>query len=236
MKRIVGMAFFALASGTAFAVLSVVRASDHLDSPRAVANPRADITDVFCFTSPENPSNVVLAMGVAPYASASSSFSAQVDYVFRVRRVTAPIPLTFDATSLDVTCHFDDSMPQAVTCSAPGGLVARSIVGDTTSGDAGPGSAMRVFAGLRSDPAFFDRQGSLATIASGRTRFAGQNAFAGANVLAIVVEINVAKAFVPMPEGGAIAEAGNSDSEGGGVQRMPVLAVAAETLVTAVGK
>jgi hypothetical protein len=175
-------------------------------------------------------------MGVAPYASASSSFSAQVDYVFRVRRVTAPIPLTFDSTSLDVTCNFDDSTPQAVTCSAPGGLVARSIVGDTTSGNAGPGSAMRVFAGLRADPAFFDRQGSLATIASGRTRFAGQNAFAGANVLAIVVEINVAKAFVPMPEAGAIAEAGESDSGSSGVETMPVLAVAAETLVTAVGK
>jgi len=236
MKRTVGVAFLALGGGTALAMLSVVRASDHLDSPRAVANPQADITDVFCFTSPENPSNVVLAMGVAPYASASSSFSAQVDYVFRVRRVTAPVPLTFDPTSLDVTCNFDNSTPQAVTCSAPGGLVARSIVGDTTGGDAGPGSAMRVFAGLRSDPAFFDRQGGLATIASGRTRFAGQNAFAGANVLAIVVEINVAKAFVPMPEGGSIAEAGSSDSGSSGDLRMPVLAVAAETFATAVGK
>jgi Domain of unknown function (DUF4331) len=231
MKRVAGAALSVLAGAATLGVLAAVRASDHFDGARATANPQADITDVFCFTSPENPANVVLAMAVTPYASASSSFSTQVDYVFRVRLVTAPVPLTIDPTVLDVACHFDQSTPQVVRCSAPQGLVASAIVGDTTAGDAGPGSPMRVFAGLRSDPAFFDRQGSLATIASNRTSFAGQNAFAHANVLAIVVEIDAAKAFLPVLEAGAIADAERSDAAGSDARRMPVLAVAAETLV-----
>ena len=70
---------------------------------------------------------------------------------------------------------------------------------------------MRVFAGLRSDPAFFDRQGALATVTSGHASFTGQNAFASANVLAIVVEMS-SSLFAP--------DAGTP----------PVLAVAAETV------
>jgi hypothetical protein len=217
----------ALAAGAASAVFATVRASDHLDGPRVTANPLADITDVFAFTSPENPADVVLAMAVAPYASATAAFSSHIDYVFRVRRVTAPIPLTIDSTSLDVTCRFDDSAPQGMTCTAPAGLSVRAIVGDTSIGDAGPESAMRAFAGLRSDPAFFDREGALATIASGRASFTGQNAFAGANVLVIVVEMDARRTFVPASDAGSTGSDASSDA---GLP-MPILAVAAETVL-----
>jgi hypothetical protein len=192
----------------------VGRASDHLDGPRVVADPQADLTDVFAFTSPESPAHVVLAMGVTPFASTSATFSSQVHYVFRVRRVSAPQPLTLDDAALDVTCDFDAGSPQRVTCVAPAGLTATSLVGDTTGGGDGQ-SAMRVFAGLRSDPAFFDRQGALTTVASGRASFTGQNAFAGANVLAIVVEL-ASSAFAAPVDGGTAPS--------------PMLAVAAETL------
>jgi hypothetical protein len=195
-----------LTSATALAVLSIGRASDHLDGPRATADPQADITDVFAFTSPEDPSRVVLAMALTPFATKASTFSTQVDYAFRVERATALTPLTLDPTPLDVVCTFTSATPQRVTCTGPGGLQASAAVGDT-SGGAG---AMRLFAGLRSDPAFFDRQGALATVASGQASFTGQNAFAGANVLAIVVEL----------PSGTFADAGPP----------PVLAVAAETV------
>jgi hypothetical protein len=221
----------ALAVAGALAALSSVRASDHLDGSRATADPAADITDVFAFTSPEAPANVVLVMAISPYATASSRFSSQVDYVFRVRLVTAPNPLTIDDTALDVTCDFDDATPQHVTCSAPRGLSAHASVGDTT---AGTGSGMRVFAGLRSDPAFFDRQAALAAVSTGRTEFSGQNAFAGANVLAIVVELDARAAFLPPPDaaaGGVVAaDAGDAGDSGGSVAApMPFLAVAGET-------
>src|SRR5271166_5492417 len=90
-----------VASG-ALALHGAVLASDHLDGPRTTANPQADIADVFAFTSPENPTHVVLAMTVTPFASvADAGFASDVDYVFRVRRVVAPSPFTLDTTVLD---------------------------------------------------------------------------------------------------------------------------------------
>jgi hypothetical protein len=85
--------------------------------------------------------------------------------------------------------------------------------GQATVGSASGGSgAMRVFAGRRADPSFFDRRGALATMAAGRASFTGQNAFAGADVLAIVVEIDAATFS---------SDAGTA---------LPMLAVAAETV------
>jgi hypothetical protein len=182
-------AFTALVAGGAVAALSAVHASDHLDGPRATADPQSDLTDVFAFTSPEDPTRVVLAMAVTPYASDASTFSPDVDYAFRVRRVAALQPLTLDQETLDVVCELGeaDTGPDTMTCTGPDGVTASAVVGDTGA-PAGP--AMRVFAGLRSDPAFLDRQGMLATVATGRTSFTGQNSFLGANVLAIVVELD----------------------------------------------
>ena len=210
MKTRAVMACAAGAGAGVLALLSVVHASDHLDGPRTTADPQADIADVFAFTSPEDPSKVVLAMTVTPYASDASAFSGAVDYAFRVRRVDALQPLTFDGAGLDVVCDLagaDGSTP-TMTCAGPGGATGSALLGGV--GAAGGGS-MRVFAGLRSDPAFLDRQGLLATVASGRASFTGQNAFDGANVLAIVVELD-------------------STLFGGDSGVRPVLAVAAETM------
>ena len=61
-------------------VLAVTaRASDHLDSPATVANPRADIADVYAWTSPEGGRlNLVTAIQ-------SHTFSDRVDYVVHER-------------------------------------------------------------------------------------------------------------------------------------------------------
>jgi hypothetical protein len=214
MKRIFGACALALA-GTA-ATLSVVRASDHLDGPRVTADPQADLTDVFAFTSPQDPSRVVLAMAVTPYANDASTFSPLVDYAFRVQLVEALAPLTLDPTARDVVCEFDGASPQRVTCTGPGGITASAAVGDPAGGS---GAGMRVFAGLRSDPAFFDRPGALATMSTGTASFTGTNAFAGANVLAIVVELDRG-AFT------LSADAGYAPGVDAG--RPPILAVAAE--------
>jgi hypothetical protein len=205
----------AAAAALALAGVSAVRASDHLDGPGVTADPQSDITDVFAFTSPENPSHVVLAMAVVPYAGDAATFSPSVDYAFRVQRVEVVQPFTLDATARDVVCRFDGGSPQQhVTCTAPGGLTATTAVGDTTGGGTAQ-SPMRVFAGMRSDPAFFDRQGALATIRTGATSFTGTNSFAGSNVLAIVVELD-SRVF---------ATVGDAAADGA-----PMIAVAAETV------
>src|SRR5882672_2418479 len=62
--------------------------SDHVDGPRSIGDPPADITDLFAFTSPENPARTVLAMCVFPAAGESAIFSNVIDHSIVVRRVT----------------------------------------------------------------------------------------------------------------------------------------------------
>ena len=62
--------------------------SDHVDGPRSIGDPAADITDLFAFTSPENPARTVLAMDVFPSAGEDAIFSNVIDYSIAVRRVT----------------------------------------------------------------------------------------------------------------------------------------------------
>src|SRR5512132_2530897 len=62
--------------------------SDHVDGPRSIGEPAADVTDLFAFTSPENPARTVLAMCVFPSAGEDAIFSNVIDHEMAVRRVT----------------------------------------------------------------------------------------------------------------------------------------------------
>jgi hypothetical protein len=183
----------ALAGALAIGVTRSGSAADHIDSPAATGDPAADITDVYTFTSPENPKNLVLMMNVGAFGGATK-FSDKVDYVFRIRKVTRTVPLTLGTDSLDVRCIFDNASPQHATCTAPGNITATVNVEDK-SGGATSTSPMRVFAGKRSDPFFFDLAGFNATVASGKPSFTGTNTFDKANVLSLVVEVDAARAF-----------------------------------------
>src|SRR5215475_2012322 len=62
--------------------------SDHVDGPRSIGDPPADVSDLFAFTSPENPGRTVLAMCVFPSAGESAVFSNVIDYSIALRPVT----------------------------------------------------------------------------------------------------------------------------------------------------
>src|SRR6185295_18940381 len=62
--------------------------SDHVDGPRQIGDPPADITDLFAFTSPKDPARTVLAMCVFPSAGENAVFSNVIDYAIAVRRVS----------------------------------------------------------------------------------------------------------------------------------------------------
>ena len=64
--------------------------SDHISGPRALAEPIADITDVYAFPSPERPGHLVLVMNTLPFAQPSDTLSDGLIYRFRLR------PLTLD--------------------------------------------------------------------------------------------------------------------------------------------
>jgi len=145
-------------------VLFQVRASDHGDTMPVVENPATDLTDLYVFPSPENPNNVVLAMDVYglvnPDQADDVSFAPNVLYEFN-------IDTNGDAVEDQVIqARFEDTGPnQRVQIAGPVEpemTGSRSVFADphgttgTINEPFAPTSGMRVFAGTRSDPFFFD--------------------------------------------------------------------------------
>jgi len=79
------------------------RGSDHQDSPAVVAQPGADITDLYVFPSPADPKRIELVMDVIPLIPAGMSGKYSLDpgvlYQFKFAHgpfgTTAPADLAF---------------------------------------------------------------------------------------------------------------------------------------------
>jgi hypothetical protein len=141
------------------------RAADHLDSPRVKAAPEADITDVFAWMSADK-TRTYLVLDVSPAAAAGAKFSDAIQYVFHLNSTD-----TYgekDPTKIkhvNVICTFD--FAQKISCwvgaaSATGVSSVDDFVNGDASATAGLASQMgkmKVFAGLRDDPFFFNLAG-----------------------------------------------------------------------------
>jgi hypothetical protein len=179
--------------------------ADHFSGPRALADPASDITDVYAFPSPERPGHLVLVLDVFPIAAPTALFSDALTYRFRLRPVTATTAggtpafvAAPDEYAFDVT--FDAPAPgdavQTGTCTTPGGAAISFPVGDEQPTEM---LGLRIFAGARLDPFFIDLDGVLATEAQEQLAFRPRaaNSLDGMNVLAIVVEVDVATVLGP---------------------------------------
>src|SRR5215813_789756 len=174
--------------------------SDHVDGPRSIGEPAGDVTDLFAFTSPENPARTVLAMCVFPSAGESAVFSNVIDHSIVVRRAT--VAGTGDAAKFQpaddeirFTFRFEvlrrdaaGNVIQRGVCKLPGGRELSLIVNDE-KGASTPEGDVRVFAGLRSDPFY------LAWIASELKKV--PNLLQHDNVLCIVVELDTRRVLDP---------------------------------------
>lgn len=196
--------------------------SDHFSGPRALAGPAGDICDLYAFPSPERPGHLVLMMNVLPRAQPDAFFSDAIICRFRLRPVTATEvgelgfavgekESTFDCV-FDAPRSLDESgtRVQKGRCIQPTGEPVDFEVHDAKGGEA---AGLRIFAGLRSDPFFFDLPALQKTVKGGALAFqeAGTNSLAGVNVLSVAVEAD----FGPLlPKGGG-----------------PLLAVVGETVV-----
>jgi hypothetical protein len=181
--------------------------SDHISGPRALADPIADITDVYAFPSPETPNRLVLVLNTLPMAKPSDLFSAGLLYRFRLRPLTPPanggsgwqfVPgheeLILDCV-FDIPEHVSDQGAgepghlQHGSCMTPAGEQVSFQVNDEKGG---AGRGLRAFAGLRWDPFIMDARAALATIATRRLAFTdpGSIFLDGKNVLSIVVELD----------------------------------------------
>ena len=185
--------------------------SDHVDGPRSIGEPAADLTDLFAFTSPENPARTVLAACVFPAAGESAMFSNAIEYSMVVRRVSIlgignaaqfqpadqEMRFTFRFESLKRGAA--GTAIQRGLCTLPGGRELSLTVNDE-KGASTPDGAFRVFAGLRSDPFY------LAWISSTLQKV--PNLLQHDNVLSIVVELDTRGVLNPASGSmfGAIAE------------------------------
>jgi hypothetical protein len=128
-------------------------AADHADGPAATASPAADITDVYAWMSPDH-ANMYLVMDVFPFATATAKFDTNTLYVFHT---TSKAGLTATSgTPLDVICKFDTA--QAISCWAGGEFVSGATAG-STAGVTSSSGKLKVWAGLRDDPFFFNLDG-----------------------------------------------------------------------------
>ena len=192
------LALFAMVAAFGLAPIGA-RAADHLDAPGLMSpagEARLDINDLYVFEG-ANPGNTVLALTVNPAAAGDADFATKKEGTYHIR-----IDQTGDAIE-DVTYSIefkDVDSGQSVKVRRATGKAARSkkpkgkVVGrgwtDSTFELKGNGTA---FAGLRSDPFFFDLGGFLGTVegSGGRMFNDGSESdfFDSLNTLAIVIEV-----------------------------------------------
>ena len=189
---------------TALALLAtavgIVWAADHIDAP-AVTSTTSDITDYYAFQSPENPDNMVFVANLRglmdPAATANASFDEQVMVEFNIDNTGDAVEdLVIQATFRDGKVQvYGPVMPMETglisQVEPDGGRVEAEITQYNESAITGAGKGMKVFAGPRDDPFFFDFAQYSEIIAGNATSFndPGSDTFAGTNVLSVVVEV-----------------------------------------------
>lgn len=178
--------------------------SDHASGPRAFADPVVDITDVYAFPSPERAGVLVLVLDVFPFAGVTALFSDAVEYRFRLRPMAigsngASPSFAVGEKEYTFSCRFappvkrdGNRLEQEGSCTASSGQVASFRVNDEKGGNT---DGLRVFAGVRMDPFFFDGVKALQTIVTRKLSFEakGSATVFRQNVLGIVIELDVAK-------------------------------------------
>lgn len=177
-----GTAMVALTIGAAPILTS---AADHLDAPAlggATQNGQIapfslhgdrDINDVYVFRAPDNSKRTVIAMTVNPAINLfGGNFGTNVRYIFNIDKNGDEKPdLAYVARFGRVDRDDDDRFPeQRYTIKRYTGKNARSLANGSTVawGESNEGSArtrqnLRAWAGVRSDPFFFDLTGFIGT-------------------------------------------------------------------------
>lgn len=206
MKKILFTAAILLAvAGGAY-----MYAADHIDAP-AVTGPNsaslaADITDVYAFQSPSASNNLVFVCNtqglLSPTASASAQFANNTMFEFNIDNTGDNVE------DLVIQCLIQNGKLRVYGPAAPAQAGTSSTVltnaprvetdvttyANSKSGNLSIGTGnngVKIFAGLRDDPFFFDLARFREILAGTQTGFRnpGVDTFAGTNVSSIVVEV-----------------------------------------------
>src|SRR5688572_3820390 len=185
----------------------ILFAADHIDAP-AVTGPgntshANDITDIYAFQSPADNDKMVFVLNtqglLAPAATGAAQFASNVLYEINIDNTGDNVE------DLVIQCLVQNGKMRVygpVTVVNPGTVSSINTSGpatevSVTSYSAGSpvvttaSNGISVFAGPRDDPFFFDLARFKEIIAGAQTSFRdpGVDAFAGTNVMSIVVEV-----------------------------------------------
>jgi hypothetical protein len=212
---------FAVAALAAIALLNhapSASAADHRDAPTVDEYSAIDINDVFMFRDPPchtpicGSPNLVVALSTQAVADPlfGSSYHFQENALYQLNfttrsdaRPTAHIDFVFGPFGNGPACPTPQPACQTFKAFFPNDVVVKGL---TTQGTAGAthlvpvtttaaGQTIKIFAGPREDPFFFDLVGFNRSIAAGANDFTGVDAFKGKNINAIVIEFPVNMVF-----------------------------------------
>lgn len=185
----------------------VIFAADHIDAPAVTGpgstSPGNDITDIYAFQSPADNTKMVFALNtqglLSPGASAMATFPSGVMYEINIDNTGDNVE------DLVIQCLVQNGKMRVYGPVAPGTTGTTSMVKTngpvtevavTAYATAAPtvatnSNGIKVFAGPRDDPFFFDLVRFKEILAGTQTAFRnpGVDSFAGTNVMSIVVEV-----------------------------------------------
>ena len=182
-------------------ISSIVYAADHMDAP-AVKGQTTDITDLYVFQA-NNPDNLVFVGNcqglLAPSSTAAATFDPSVLIQFKIDNngdnlEDLVLQAIYKDGKINVFGPVKPSLVGTRTKIEEGNFIGSVSV--TPYGAANPIIAtgaygIKMFAGPRDDPFFFDLDQYHKIIAGTATSFnnPGTDTFAGTNVLSIVLEV-----------------------------------------------
>jgi hypothetical protein len=178
----------------AFGVLLAVSgvplvASDHIDGVLTTSLRAGDLTDLYAFPTPGRPGSLTVILNAFPLVPADGQFSEPVRYAILVRRAAIQ--------EADGRLFVQTDDERTIDCA----VTPQKVVGCGGSGLA----PFRVDSGMRSDP-FFLNTDFFSQAAEGKLDPpVDDNVMRGANVLAIVLEIDLSQLYDAPPPMVAVA-------------------------------
>lgn len=180
----------------------IIYAADHIDAP-AVTNQTTDVTDLYVFRA-QDPNNLVFVANTqglkTPAQTATATFDPNTLIQFNIdtngdAKEDLVIQAIYDAASNKMQIRGPIAPSETGLRSKLEGAVTADVVVTpytATTPNIGTGATgIKVFAGPRDDPFFFDLNQYKHIIAGTATGFnnPGVDAFKGTNVMGLVVEV-----------------------------------------------
>ncbi len=195
--KVLGAGFLILVASGAYLI-----AADHIDAPGVTgagsASIGSDITDVYSFANGDNMVFVVNTQGLlSPAATATATFDEEVMIEINIDNSSTKDNIE----DLVIQATFEGGKVRVYGPTAPVTTGLQSTLLSTVSVEAaittgatpviGTNNGIKVFAGPRDDPFFFDLTQFKAVLAGTAASFnnPGTDTFAGTNVMALVIEV-----------------------------------------------